>query len=181
MRPDLDHWIQKPGLRVAHRRESRAGGERLWREARAVKLGETGLLGRLVRWRIPGTTADMTFDELFRQPPFIVLEQGPSAVVSGLVGRIWTIRRDYPRLGKPEEFRGWERPGTARVLFAHWVEAARGGHSALVSEARVEAIGVQGRLGVRAVRPLVATFQHLVASEGIQTAVRRAEQRGREE
>src|SRR5881227_2030948 len=96
VRPDLDHWIPEPGMRVAHRRESRAGGERLWREARAVKLSETGLLGRLVRWRIPGTTAAMTFDELFRQPPFIVLEQGPSALVSGLVGRIWTIRRDYP-------------------------------------------------------------------------------------
>jgi hypothetical protein len=146
-----------------------------------VKLGETGLLGRLVRWRIPGTTTAMTFDELFRQPPFIVLEQGPSALVSGLVGRIWTVRRDYPRLEAPEEFRAWERSGTARVVFAHWVEAARGGDSALVSEARVEALGVQGRLGVRAVRPLVATFQHLVGSEGIQAAVRRAEQRGREE
>jgi hypothetical protein len=177
MRPDLDHWLNDPGLQVTHRRSTRAGGERLWREARSVQLRETGLLGRLVRWRIPGIPPTITFEELFRGPPFLVLEQGPTALVSGLVGRIWTLRRDYPRLEDPAEFRAWERSGTARVVFAHWVEAAEHGQSALCSEARVQAIGVQGRIGVRTVRPLVRTFAPLIGSEGIAAAVRRAEQR----
>jgi hypothetical protein len=44
-----------------------------------------------------------------------------------------------------------------------------------VSEARVKPIGAQGSIGVAAVRPIVRTFQHLVGSEGIRAAVRRAE------
>jgi hypothetical protein len=96
------------------------------------------MLGRLVRWRIPGTPADISFDEMFRRPPFLVLDEQPEqALISGLVGRIWTLRRDYPQLTDPEEFRRWSTPGTARVLFANWIE-----DGALVSETRVEGFGV---------------------------------------
>ncbi len=42
--------------------------------------------------------------------------------MSGIVGRIWTLRRDYPELRDPEEFRAWSTPGTARVVFANWIE-----------------------------------------------------------
>lgn len=177
VRPDLDRWLAYPGLRVSHRRESRAPRTRLWEAAQAVRLADTSLLGRLVRWRIPGTPADSSYDELFRNPPFTVLVEDETALVSGLVGRIWTLRRDYPRLTEPEQFLQWSQRGTARVLFANWVEPTETGTMALISEVRVEAMGVQGRLGVRAVRPLVRSFEHLIGTEGIETAVRRAEQR----
>jgi hypothetical protein len=134
------------------------------------------VLGRLVRWRIPGIAPDVRFDELFRQPPFMVLESGDRSVVSGLVGRIWTLRRDYPLLDTAQEFDGWSRRGTARVVFANWVRSRPGGGAVISVEARVQAIGAQGRIGVAAVRPLVRAFQHLVASEGIAAAVRHAEQ-----
>lgn len=103
-----------------------------------------------------------------------MLERGQRALVSGLVGRIWTIRRDYPRLSDPSEFEGWSKPGTARVVFANWAEPGRNG-STLSAEARVEALGVQGRVGVAMVRPLVAAFHELIGSDGIVAAVRRAE------
>jgi hypothetical protein len=168
----LDTWLPDPAVRVRHSRASSAPRERLWDAARSVRLRDTRMLGRLVRWRIPGTPADISFDELFRRPPFLVLdEQAEQALVSGLVGRIWTLRRDYPKLTDPEEFRAWDKPGTARVLFANWVE-----DGALFSETRVEAFGVQGRLGLRAVRPLVRTFQHLIGTDGIEAVVRLAEQ-----
>jgi hypothetical protein len=176
VKPDLDHWLADPALRIAHRREARADPDRLWEAAQAVRLADTSLLGRLVRTRIPGTGAAVSFDELFRRPPFTVLEEQDGGVlVSGLVGRIWTLRRDYPALEDPEDFRHWSRRGTARVLLAHWVQAAGDGRSALHSEARVEPIGGQGRLGLATVRPLVAAFGHLVGNEGIAAAVRRAE------
>jgi hypothetical protein len=50
------------------------------------------------------------------------------------------------------------------------------GGTALVSETRVQGFGAQGRLGVRAVGPLIRAFQHLVGSDGIEAAVRLAEQ-----
>jgi hypothetical protein len=162
--------VPDPALLVRHSRASSAPRERLWEAARTVRLEDTRRLGRLVRWRIPGTPADIAFDELFRRPPFLVLEESEEALVSGIVGRIWTLRRDYPELRDPEEFRSWSTPGTARVVFANWVE-----DDALVSETRVDALGVQGRLGVRAVRPLIRAFQGLIGSDGIAAAVRLAE------
>jgi hypothetical protein len=173
--PQLDEWISRPALRVAHRVESSATPEQLWSAARGVSLAETGLLGRLVRWRIPGLERDESYDALFREPPFVVLDEGERALVSGLVGRIWTLRRDYPELHGAEAFRAWSARGTARVVFAHWAVPLSAGSAALQIEVRVEPFGTQGRLGVAAVRPIVRRFQHLVASEGIRAAVARAE------
>ena len=95
--------------------------------------------------------------------------------MSGLVGRIWTLRRDYPRLTHPDEFRQWSRTGTARVVFANWVEPHGDAGAELVSETRVQAFGNQGRLGLAAVRPLVSAFHSLIGSDGIEAAVRLAE------
>ena len=112
---------------------------------------------------------------MFRAAPFLVLvDDGDRALASGLVGRIWTLRRDYPALADPDEFRRWDVNGTAKVLFANWVEPLPSGRAALCAEVRVTAIGTQGRLGVAAVRPLVKRFQQLVGSEGIAAAVRLA-------
>ena len=175
-KPDLDRWLSGPSLRVAHRRESAADADRLWEAAQRVRVGDVGLLGRLVRWRIPGVPAEMSFDQVFRSQPFIVLDDGDGqSLVSGLVGRIWTLRRDYPALGDPDEFLRWDNTGTAKVLFANWVEPLSADRSALCMEARVRGIGAKGRVGVAAVRPLVSRFQQLIATEGIQAAVRLAE------
>jgi hypothetical protein len=175
MTPDLDHWLAKPALRVTHARASSADADALWTAACSVRVLDAGVLGRLVHWRIPGTPAQVSFERLFSSPPFIVLQSERRALVSGLVGRIWTLRRDYPLLPEPERFRDWSEPGTARALFAHWVVAADGGGAELTSEVRVDSFGVQGRVGLTAVRPLVRAFQNLIFSDGLGAAVRRAE------
>jgi hypothetical protein len=174
--PDLDAWLADPSLRVGHQRASRVDPDALWAAALQVRLADTGVLGRLIRWRIPGLARDVRYDALFREPPFLVLEEGERALVSGLVGSIWTLRRDYPRLQGPDEFRAWSHGGTAQVVFANWVAGDGNGGSVVHSEARVTGFGVQGRVGVAAVRPLVRRFQGLVGSEGLRAAVRRAEQ-----
>jgi len=173
--PDRDYGIGQPVLQLRVRRDRSAAGQERWSCAQQVRLRDAGRLGRLVRWRVPGLAPELSFGEMFRSEPFVVLREEPGTyLVSGLVGRIWTLRRDYPRLTDPEEFMEWSRRGTARVLFANWVSSADGG-AVLTSEARVDAFGVQGRLGVRAVRPLVRAFGPLVGSEGIAAAVRLAE------
>jgi hypothetical protein len=174
---DLDKWLPEPALRVTHRRESAVPPGELWQAAREVSLSDTARLGRLVRWRIPGLARNLRYDEMFRHAPFIVLDEGECGLVSGLVGRIWTLRRDYPQLGSPQEFADWSRGGTARVVIANWASERPGGGSVLTAEARVEPVGAQGRLGVAAVRPVVRAFQNLVGADGINAAVRRAERR----
>jgi hypothetical protein len=177
VQPNLDHWLPDAALQIHHRRESSASPEELWEAARSVQIRDTAMLGRLIRWRIPGTPPDQKFDELFRSPPFLVLEEHDRLLMSGLVGRIWTLRRDYPKLDDPEQFREWSTRGTARVVFANWVERDGDDRAALCSEARVEPIGAQGRLGLAAVRPLIRRFHGLVGSNGIQAAVKLAERR----
>ena len=178
MTQDLDHWLPNPTLRVLHARGSDADADALWAAARSVNLEDVGVLGRLVRWRIPGTPARMSFEQLFSSPPFLVLHEEERALVSGLVGRIWTLRRDYPALSTPEEFRTWSKRGTARVVFAHEVAAGTNGVVELTSEVRVEAFGARGRAGLATMRPLVRAFQPLIFSDGLAAAVRRAEKAG---
>ena len=177
MAPDLDRWLPDPAVRLTHARETVASPQALWEAARCLELGETRLLGRLVRWRIPGVPRSATFEELLRNPPFMVLEEEPGRVlVSGLVGRIWTLRRDYPHLQGPEEYLRFDRPGNARVLLAHWLEPGGSpGHTTICSESRIAVFGLQGRLGLRGVRPIVRRFGGLVGSDGLAAAVRRAE------
>ena len=174
--PDLDGWLENPSIRITHSRRSAVDPEALWTAARLVRVRDAGLLGRLVQWRIPGTPGELSFDELFRKAPFCVLEERHGALVSGVVGRIWTLRRDYPQLADSEQFRTFDAPGTARVLFAMWAEsagAAAGGR--LNAEVRVLPLDAQGRVGIAAVRPLIAAFHHLIGADGLAAAVRRAE------
>ena len=174
--PDLDRWLPDPAIRVTHRRKSRATAEELWQAAEDLSLAQTYLLGRLVRWRIPGVPADSSFSELFKNQPFTVLAQTESSLVSGLVGRIWTLRRDYPAID-PDVFEEWQESGTAKVVIAHWVSSQDAGGSTLHSETRVRTFGAQGRLGLASVRPLVRGFEHLVGTDALAAAVRRAEGR----
>jgi hypothetical protein len=173
----LDAWLPAATIRTRHRRVSAAPPDRLWESARAVRLADTGTLGRLVRWRIPGTDAGSTFDHLLRGYPFTVLEEGDRLIVSGLCGRIWTLARDYPRLPTPEAFRDWGVPGTVRVLIAHWVEPVADGRTQIVSEARIAAVDRRAARRLRALWLVVGPFDHLVGAEGLTAAVRRAEGR----
>jgi hypothetical protein len=173
----LDAWLPAATIRTQHRRISTAPPNRLWESARAVRLCDTRTLGRLVRWRIPGTDARTTFDQLLRVYPFTPLEEGEHLIVSGLCGRIWTLARDYPRLGAPAAFRDWREPGTVRVLIAHWLEPLTDGRTKIVSEARVAAVDRTAALRLRALWVVVGPFDHLVGAEGLNVAVRRAESR----
>jgi hypothetical protein len=171
----LDHWLPEPVIRTHHRRASLVDPTRLWRAALTLSLSATPLLGRLIRWRIPGTSADQSFGELFRTYPFTVLEEDEGLLISGMCGRIWTRARDYPDLAGPEAFRDWDRSGTVRVLFAHWVERGEGGQFELVSEARVQPVDSRAARRLRVLWALVGRFEGLVGTEALKAAVRRAE------
>jgi hypothetical protein len=177
--PALDLWLPAPLVRTHHRLAARASPGTLWHAAEGVKLSDTRRLGRLVHWRIPGLSGDITYRELLRCPPFVLLEEGERHSLSGLCGKIWTLKRDYPQLDGPEEFLAYQEPGTARVLFAHWVEELRGGCSELVSEARIDPVDASARWRLRALWRLVAPFEPFIAKEPLPLAARKAEERER--
>jgi hypothetical protein len=175
---DLDDWLARPAVRTRHRRVARADPEALWAAAASLRLDETGTLGRLVRWRIPGLPTGQTFHGLFASPPFTELAAGEQWSVSGLVGRIWTLRRDYPLVEDADAFAAWDRPGTVRVLFAHWVEPLGDGRSALHSEARVAPTDRRAALRLRALWTVVGPWERLIGGEALARAARRAERTG---
>jgi hypothetical protein len=172
--PDLDAWLERPRIRTRHRRTAPATPAALWHAAESVRLRDTRTLGRMVRWRIPGVHTTTTFRDLFRAHPFTVLDEGEGWSVSGLAGKIWTLERDYPRLDGPDAFRAWDEPGTARVVFAHWVEPAEKG-SAIVSEARVAGTNRAADLRLRALWAVVGAFERLIGGEALSLAAARAD------
>jgi hypothetical protein len=175
--PRLDTWLPDPAIRTHHRRAARVAPEQVWAAARSVRLADTRTLGRLVRWRIPGTPPDATFDGLLRSYPFTVLEEDEHVLLSGLCGRIWTLHRDYPRLSGPEDFRNWDERGTVRVLFANWLEPDGAGRTALVSEARVAPVDHTARVRLRALWAVIGGFERRAGAEALNAAMRRAEAR----
>jgi hypothetical protein len=175
--PNLDDWLARAPVRTHHRRRANATAEELWEAASGVRLSDTGTLARLVRWRIPGTPADVTYHEMFRGYPFTVLEEGERYSVSGLAGKIWTLQRDYPRLDGPDDFLGWNRRGTVRVVFGHWIEEDGDGGCEIVSEARVQPIDRFASMRLRALWSVVSPLQRFVGAEPLALAARRAEGR----
>ena len=172
--PDLDSWLADPQIRTFHRRTSTASPEALWAAAERIKVCDAPRLGRVLRWRIPETPGDLPYRDVFGRYPFIVLAEGERWSISGLCGRVWSIRRDYPELEGPQAFRDWGEPGTVRVLFAHWVEDDEG-RSAIVSESRVEPVDRGARWRMRALWSTVGQFQRLIGGEALEAATRWAE------
>jgi hypothetical protein len=171
----LDRWLPQPAIRTHHRRAAAADADELWQAALEVRLSDTRALGGLIRWRIPGTAADQSFEELFQAYPFTVLEQDRHLLVSGLCGRIWTMARDYPSLEGPDGFRDWHEAGTVRVLFGHWIAPCSDGRVELVSEARVQPVDDAAALRLRMLWKVVGPFERLVGADALTAAVRRVD------
>ena len=163
-------------MRTHHRRRAGADPHALWEAAQSVRLDETRTLGRLVRWRIPGTPPDLAYRELFRHYPFTLLEEGDGYSLSGLAGRIWTFQRDYPRLDGVDDFLAFDDRDAVRVVFAHWVEETGDG-AEIVSEARVEPTDRLAAVRLRALWAVVGHLERFVAAEPLTLAARRAERR----
>jgi hypothetical protein len=172
----LDRWLPQAAIRTEHRRASTVDADGLWQAALALRLSDTRALGRVVRWRIPGTAPDQSFGELLRTYPFTPLEEDENLLVSGLCGRIWTLARDYPALAGPSGFRDWREAGTVRVAFAHWSAPCADGRAELASEARVEPVDRAAALRLRVLWKVVGAFDRLVGAEALTMAVRRAEE-----
>ncbi len=175
--PDLDLWLADPRIRTHHQQVSSGDPGTLWSEARKVRVGESGLLGRLICWRIPQATGEQTYEQMFTSPPFVVLESRERQLLVGVCGRIWSARPRLASLAGPDEFQHWATPGTVRVLFAQWAEAHPAG-AALISEVRVHPVDRRAGIALGALSPFIARFQALIASEPLRLAAARSQRTG---
>jgi hypothetical protein len=176
MHPNLDEWLPDAQVRTWHRVSADADADGLWHAAETVRLRDAPTLGRAVRWRIPGTTPDLLFRDLLRQYPFAIIDEASQWSVSGMCGRIWTLRRDYPRIEGADDFRAWDEGGTVRVLIAHWIERDGQGRNALVSETRIKPVNGRASLRLRALWAVLGHLERFIGGEVLSVAARRAEE-----
>lgn len=170
----LDQWLPDPAVQTHNRREATCDLDTLWAAAMGVTIGESGLLGRLICWRIPGTRPGQSFHERFTSQPFVVLAEGDHHLLVGLCGDIWAPTPTLAHLSDPGDFHIPHRPGTARVVFAHWVTATRRG-SAIVSEVRVSPVDRKASLRLSGLRPLINRCQGMIGGVPLSLAAERAE------
>src|SRR2546421_3336860 len=139
----LDAWLPDPHARTWHVRSSPVPPGRLWAAADGVRVRDTVTLRPLITLRLgrDAPSVDTSFRELFRRPPFVLLEEGERWSASGLAGRLWARRGGLARLERPEGYRAWSEPGTARVAVLNAVRARPSGGSGIVSGTRVRCVG----------------------------------------
>jgi hypothetical protein len=169
--PDLDQWLPDPQIRTRYSRAASAAPIELWHAAETIRVRDAPRLGRVLRWRIPGTPAAIPYREVFRRYPFTVLEEGEGWSVSGLAGKPWSLRRDYPELAGADDVRDWDDSGTVRILFAHWVSDGEGESAEIVSESRVEPVDRSARWRMRALWSAVGRVEGLIGRVAHDAAV----------
>ena len=168
---DLDDLLPGAPVRTHHRRSTSASADEVWDAASALRLSDTRRLGRLVRWRLPDTPSDCTFRELLSRYPFTLLDEGHHYSISGMCGRIWTLRTDYPRLNGAADFAAWDEPCTVRLLFATWTQERADGRVELCDEARVQPVDRAAAVRLRLLWATVGRFEGLIGSEAISRAL----------
>lgn len=128
----------------------------------------------MLRFGDDAPSADTRFRELFRRPPFVLLEEGERWSASGVAGRLWARRGGLARLERPEEYRAWAKPGTARVALLNAVRPRRGGGSEIVTETRVRCVDRRALIRFRPYWAVVGPFSRFIRIDLLGAAVRRA-------
>ncbi len=172
----LDAWLPDPHARTRHVRSSPAPPEQLWVAAEGVRVLDTATLRPLIMLRFGGDapSVDTTFRELFRRPPFVLLDEGERWSASGVAGRLWAGRGGLAHLGGPEDYRAWDEPGTARVAVLTSVRARPDGGSEIVTETRVRCLDRSALRRFRAYWAVVGPFSRFIRIDLLAAAVRRA-------
>jgi hypothetical protein len=172
----LDAWLPDPHVRTHHARSSPAPPARLWAAATEVRVRDTVTLRPLIMLRLGdgAPSPETTFRELFRRPPFVLLEEGERWSASGVAGRLWSTRGGLARLSNAEDYRAWSRPGTARVAVLNAVRPRAGGGSEIVTETRVRCVDRRALLRFRPYWAVIGPFARFIRSDLLGAAVRRA-------
>ena len=77
-----------------------------------------------------------TFEGIERRAFTVLVEQPPTALVLGIVGRFWTPRGDLQRVA-PEDWVPFDEPGFAKAAWGFSLEALPEGGCRLATETRV--------------------------------------------
>ena len=151
--------------------------ERLWAAAQSVRVRDTRTLRPIIALRFGpyAPSPDTTFRELFRRPPFTLLEESGHASVSGMAGRLWALGDVFARIEGPDDYAAFADSGTAKVAVLNQVRPLAGGDSEILSEARVWCTNRSARLRFAPFWAVIGRFSIFIRLDLLATAARRAQ------
>jgi hypothetical protein len=172
----LDRWLPEFHARTLHTQRVPVAPDRLWHAAQTVRVRDTRTLRPIIALRFGpyAPSADTTFRELFRRPPFTVLEESTHSSVSGLAGRLWALGDTFAMLESPDEYAAFAKPGTAKVAVLNQVRPRGRGGSELVSETRVWCTDRSARVRFASLWAVVGPFSRFIPLDLLSAAARQA-------
>jgi hypothetical protein len=140
-------------------------------------LRETRTLRPIIAWRLgryaPG--ADTPLRSVLASHPFHLLAEQGMVSVSGMAGKLWSLRDTFVRFDGADGFRDWAEPGFCKVVVRHEVRPEGGGGSAIDSEVRIWCTSRGAQVHFRPYWAFIGPFSRFIGSELLSAAVRRAE------
>ena len=169
----IDGWLG-PEVRLLERHELRVAAppERAYEAIRQVRLAEMPIVRALLTVRRIPYSKEMTLQEFFSTPPFLILEEAPEQeAVIGTAHGLWRLRK---YASTPDEFRAFTKQGTMRAIANFRVDATESG-SLMSTETWVETFGPMASWLFRAYWLIVGPFSALIRREFLRVARKMAE------
>jgi len=169
----IDGWLE-PEARLLERHESHVAAppERAYEAIRQVRLAEMPIVRALLTVRRIPHSKEMTLQEFFSTPPFLILEEAPEQeVVIGTADWLWR-HREHP--STPDEFRAFPKEGTMRAIANFRVDTTDSG-SLISTETWVATFGSMASWLFRAYWLIIGPFSALIRREFLRVARKMAE------
>lgn len=162
--------------RTLHVQRVEVSPERLWHAAQTVRVRDTLTLRPLIALRFGpyAPSPDTTFRELFRRPPFTLLEESTHSSISGLAGRLWALGGAFAAIEGAEDYAAFAEPGTAKVALLNQVRPNGRSGSEIVSEGRVWCTDRSARLRFTPFWALVGPFSRFIRLDLLSRAAAQA-------
>jgi hypothetical protein len=169
----LDEFLREEDVASRHSTLIHAEPDVIYSTLNTVRFSDSPIIRWLFRLRglrsSPGGLSGLSGSG------FIPLADRPGeAIALGIVGRFWTPTGQVRRL-RPEEFRDYHEPGTAKGVWVFVIEPVEPGVCRVVTSTRVACADAASRRRFRFYWLLVGPFSGLIRREGLRLIKRSAE------
>jgi hypothetical protein len=180
----LDEYLPQYDFGEYHQALAAAPAEQAFRAMQDLDMRRSPLVSALMLLReLPWRLGKGDFQsqglgrslEQMQAYGFILLANDPPReLVLGLVGRFWSLSPQVRRL-RPQDFRGFEEPGYAKVAANFLLEPLGPRLTRLGTETRVQCLGLQAKARFRGYWTLIRPFSGLIRREWLRLARQEAE------
>lgn len=169
----LDEFLREEDVASRHSTVIHAEPDVVYSTLQSVRFSDSPIIRWLLRLR--GLRSSPRGLSGLSGGGFIPLAERPGeAIALGIVGRFWTPTGEVRRL-RPEQFRDYHEPGTAKGVWVFTIEPLEPGVCRVVTSTRVACADAASRRRFRFYWFFVGPFSGLIRREGLRLIKRSAE------